>query len=117
MLEFVLSRDIWWWLLRYLVDGVWQHDPLYPTESDENGNINNKIVVLATPPAPSQESQSQTLQHVRNADDAVDDVSIQEQADNIYRRAEGNQGDLPTGEKARTDTASVNCQGKSKCWT
>ena len=30
---------------RYLVDGVFQHDPLYPTESDTNGNINNVVII------------------------------------------------------------------------
>lgn len=96
------------------MDGVWQHDPLYPTECDENGNINNKIEILATAPADSPQDPN------RIADEAVEsvprgDVSIQEEKDNIYRQTEANQGDLPTGEKAGTDTASVNCQGESKC--
>ena len=30
---------------RYLVDGVFQHDPLYPIECDENGNINNVVEI------------------------------------------------------------------------
>ena len=31
-----------------MVDGVFQHDPLYPTESDKNGNINNVIEIGQT---------------------------------------------------------------------
>lgn len=109
---------------RYLVDGLWQHDPLYPTECDNNGHINNVIVIGGSDSRQEVEKSSSEIS--KSADDAAesvkrdDVVSIQEQPDNIshYRQTVNTQGDLPTGGKAdvTTDTATVNCiiQGKSE---
>ena len=41
----IINKNIYLSHCRYLVDGVFQHDPLYPTECDKNGNINNVITI------------------------------------------------------------------------
>ena len=41
----IINKNIYISHCRYLVDGVFQHDPLYPTECDKNGNINNVITI------------------------------------------------------------------------
>ena len=117
-------------MIRYVVDGIWQHDPLYPTECDTNGNINNVIVITEADPPPaaveSQEGESQTLEISKTADEAPENVkkddvvSIQEHSDNISDSSKtvNNEGDLATEGKAEveTDTASINCktQGNAK---
>lgn len=108
---------------RYLVDGLWQHDPLYPTECDNNGHINN-VIVIGGSDSRQEEEGSHTSEISKSADDAAesvkrdDVVSIQEQPDNIshYRQTVNTQGDLPTGGKAdvTTDTATVNCKSQGK---
>ena len=127
-------------VIRYLVDGIWQHDPLYPTECDVNGNINNVIVITeaetgaetavetaveshhgAGAEAESETSGEKTADcGVISAAVAGDDVvSRQERSDNESQTPQY-KGDCPaaTQEKApvRTDIASLGgkSQGKSR---
>lgn len=37
---------------KYVIDGVWRHDPNEPTETDPNGNINNVLQVPQRPTSP-----------------------------------------------------------------
>lgn len=118
------------------MDGLWKHDPLYPTECDNNGNINNVIVItesqtVETTPPPAVESRqgddSPTVGEKISADIAVisgarpgdDVVSSQERSDNVSQTATPlNIGDCPGAPERkaelRTDIASLSCKSQGK---
>ena len=125
------------------MDGIWQHDPLYPTECDVNGNINNVIVITETE-TEAQPTQSQNIQtnpptavdseqgtggdddserlREKSADDAVisvaggardDVVSIQEISDNVSSH-NTEEWRVATGEKAEVRTDIASLSCKSQ---
>ena len=129
-------------VIRYLVDGIWQHDPLYPTECDINGNINNVIVITeaeaGTDPTESETVQTIPPTSVESRQGADDDsqtsgekcaeeavISVagarddDERSDNVSHLTADNKGVLPaaTDGKAevRTDIASLSCKSQGKC--
>ena len=119
------------------MDGIWQHDPLYPTECDINGNINNVIVIteaeaesqtVETIPPTAVESRqgedddSQTLRD-KSAETAVISVAEardgDERSDNVSHSASAHDKEVwpaATGGKAgvRTDIASLSCKSQGK---
>ena len=125
------------------MDGIWQHDPLYPTECDVNGNINN-VIVITEAGTGAEATECQTVEttvesHLgagadvesetsgeKTADCAVvttavlagdDVVRSQERSDNVSQTPQY-KGDAPaaTEEKApvRTDIASLGGKSQGK---
>ena len=92
------------------MDGVFQHDPLYPTECDKNGNINNVVQIGEADESAKKDTEltiSNTMndesaqsKEVNNADDAKADVNSRDVAspnlsDNICDSTLTNQGYWP----------------------
>ena len=120
------------------MDGVFQHDPLYPTECDKNGNINN-VVHIGELEENSQKDTEPTIintmddesaqsKEVDNADDAKADVNSRDNVaspnlpDNISDSTLTNQGYKPI-EKAEfipdvesIASSNVNCIDQGNCF-
>ena len=93
------------------MDGVFQHDPLYPTECDKNGNINNVVQIGEADESVKKDDEltiSNTMndesaqsKEVNNADDAKADVNSRDNvaspnlSDNICDSTLTNQGYKP----------------------
>ena len=105
-------------MLRYLVDGVFQHDPLYPTECDKNGLINNIVHVGASKEI-KDDSYKTEIKGVHIAETAqtvnIEDTSANtELSQCIYESKHSDQG--PVSEKAEMisnpDSVNVNSMNK-----
>ena len=128
-------------LSRYLVDGVFQHDPLYPTESDTNGNINNVVVIGQDTPTDQEATKHDVLSLESSADEsntfkgvAIADVAnlvakedagtdradITELQQSVCDSKHSDQGSMAATEKAEIisnnniDSITVDCSKEGK---